>query len=87
MIHPLFFQSLSLANPSWRPVLSHGLETVQAADPGYLPSYAQGDFLPTKGRIFAAFRQPLCAVRYVLVGEEPCPREESATATASLTMR
>ncbi len=79
MIPPLFSQSLSPADPSWRPVLSRGLEAVQAADPGYLPSLAQDDFLPTNGRLFAAFAQPLDAVRYVLVGEGPYPREQSAT--------
>ncbi len=49
------------------------------ADANYLPSLAKDAFLPTGGRIFAAFAQPLDAVRYVLVGEGPYPREESAT--------
>ena len=48
-------------------------------DPDYLEALAQDHFLPTGGRIFAAFAQPLDAVRYVLVGEGPYPREESAT--------
>lgn len=50
-----------------------------AADESYLPSLAEDAFLPTGGRVFAAFAQPLDAVRYVLVGEGPYPREESAT--------
>lgn len=50
-----------------------------AADPAYLPALAQDQFLPTQGRLFVAFEQPLEAVRYVLVGEGPYPREESAT--------
>ena len=58
---------------------------MQAADPGYLPFLAQGDFLPTKGRIFAASRQPLSAMRYVMVGEEPNPREECATGAIACT--
>lgn len=49
------------------------------ADPAYLPALSKDDYLPTKGRLFAAFAQPLDAVRYVLVGEGPYPREESAT--------
>ena len=50
-----------------------------ADDPDYLATLAQDDYLPTRGRIFAAFAQPLDAVRYVLVGEGPYPREQSAT--------
>lgn len=50
-----------------------------ADDPEYLATLAQDDYLPTNGRIFAAFAQPLDAVRYVLVGEGPYPREQSAT--------
>src|SRR5690606_15074882 len=48
-------------------------------DPAYLPALARDHYLPTQGRLFAAFRQPLDAIRYVLVGEGPYPREESAT--------
>jgi len=50
-----------------------------AADPSYLPALAQDAYLPTDDRLFAAFAQPLDAVRYVLVGEGPYPRPESAT--------
>lgn len=71
--------ALELADPSWRPILKRGLEAVQAADPCYLPTLAAGAYLPTQGRIFAAFMQPLQNVRYVLVGEGPYPREQSAT--------
>jgi uracil-DNA glycosylase len=39
----------------------------------------EGQFLPAAGRLFAAFSIPLNQVRYVLVGEGPYPREESAT--------
>lgn len=71
--------AIELADPSWRPILKRGLDAVHAADPAYLPALAQSAFLPTQGRIFAAFMQPLRQVRYVLVGEGPYPREESAT--------
>lgn len=67
------------AHPEWRPVLLAGLEAVARADASYLPGLVQHDYLPTQGRIFAAFAQPLNAVRYVLVGEGPYPRPESAT--------
>ncbi|OWW22300.1 uracil-DNA glycosylase [Noviherbaspirillum denitrificans] len=76
---PVILDALSLAHSSWQPVLMLGVEAVHAADPAYLSSLAQDAFLPTQGRLFAAFMQPLDKVRYVLVGEGPYPREQSAT--------
>lgn len=70
---------LSLAAPSWRPILLQGLETVAESAPEYLRALASDDYLPTEGRLFAAFAQPIDAVRYVLIGEGPYPRPESAT--------
>ncbi|MFC5462043.1 uracil-DNA glycosylase [Massilia niabensis] len=74
-----FLDMLALADPSWRPHLVRGLEAVAQASPGYLPALAVDDYLPTQGRLFAAFAQPLEKVRYVLVGEGPYPRADSAT--------
>jgi uracil-DNA glycosylase len=71
--------AMALADPSWRPILLEGLKAVAAADPAYLPALAQDAYLPTEQRLFAAFALPLGAVRYVLVGEGPYPRAESAT--------
>ena len=71
--------ALALAHPSWRAVLRAGLDAVAQADAAYLPALAADDFLPNGGRLFAAFSQPLAAVRYVLVGEGPYPRADSAT--------
>ncbi len=79
MIPALFVAAVERAAPSWRPALLRGLEAMAAADSSYLSALADDRFLPTEGRIFAAFSQPLGAVRYVLVGEGPYPREESAT--------
>jgi uracil-DNA glycosylase len=70
---------LDLADASWRPALREGLTALAAANPDYLPALLEDDYLPTEGRLFAAFAQPLPAVRYVLVGEGPYPRPESAT--------
>lgn len=70
---------LALADVSWRAVLLEGLQAIARADPAYLPALANDAYLPTQGRLFAAFAQPLPAVRYVLVGEGPYPREQSAT--------
>lgn len=71
--------ALALADPGWRPILIDGLRQVAAADPAYLPALAADSYLPTEGRLFAAFSLPRTAVRYVLVGEGPYPREHSAT--------
>jgi len=71
--------ALEIADPSWRPILRRGLDAVALADPGYLPGLMADTYLPTQGRIFAAFMQPLQNVRFVLVGEGPYPREQSAT--------
>lgn len=80
--HPIPVQiedAIALADPSWRQVLHAGLAAMMAADPAYLDNLAQDDYLPTQGRLFAAFAQPLPAVRYVLMGEGPYPRPDSAT--------
>lgn len=71
--------ALELADPSWRTHLLAGLQAVAAADPAYLAQLATDDYLPTDGRLFAAFAQPRACVRYVLVGEGPYPRAASAT--------
>ncbi|QBP76462.1 uracil-DNA glycosylase [Herbaspirillum huttiense] len=70
---------IQTAHPSWRAALRAGLEAIQQADPAYLSILAQDDYLPTEGRLFAAFTQPMDQVRYVLVGEGPYPRAASAT--------
>lgn len=74
-----FLQMLALADPSWHAILARGLQAVAEADPTYLPELVHDDYLPTEGRLFAAFAQPFNAVRYVLVGEGPYPRAASAT--------
>jgi len=71
--------ALNLADASWRPHLVAGLEAMMRATPDYLPMLAQDDYLPTGGRLFAAFALPMAQVRYVLMGEGPYPRAESAT--------
>jgi len=80
--HPIpqsILDALDRADPGWRPFLEAGLQAVAAADPAYLAALAADDYLPTGGRIFAAFAQPLAKVKHVLVGEGPYPRAESAT--------
>lgn len=72
-------KAVKLADASWQPVLQAGLEAMMKENPEYLPTLAKDEYLPTGGRIFAAFIQPLEAIHYILVGEGPYPREESAT--------
>lgn len=71
--------ALDRADGSWLPVLERGLAAMRTADPAYLDVLASDHYLPTEGRLFAAFSQPLEQVRYVLVGEGPYPRAASAT--------
>lgn len=71
--------AVELADRSWQPMLMQALAAMAKADPGYLPALVEDIYLPTQGRLFAAFMIPLDEVRYVLVGEGPYPREESAT--------
>lgn len=71
--------ALALAHPSWHPILRAGLDAVARANPGYLPALALAPYLPTDQRLFAAFSLPRDQVRYVLVGEGPYPRADSAT--------
>lgn len=72
-------QALTLLHPSWRKSVLAALEAMQACDPGYLPGLIEGEFFPVAGRLFSAFTIPVDQVRYVLVGEGPYPRAESAT--------
>jgi len=78
-IPPQILQALDRADASWHGVLQQGLEAMAKANPSYLAELAVDSYLPTELRLFAAFAQPLDKVRYVLVGEGPYPRAESAT--------
>ena len=79
LIPTVFTNMLDRADASWRPILLAGLHSMVRADPTYLSALATDDYLPTEGRLFTAFAQPLASVRYVLVGEGPYPRAASAT--------
>lgn len=72
-------EQVAIADAHWQPILIKGLQAIQKATPDYLPILANDNYLPTQQRLFAAFQQPLLRIRYVLVGEGPYPREESAT--------
>ncbi len=79
MIPAAILAAVDGTDSSWHPSLIAGLQAVDRANPQYLSALAQDDYLPTGGRLLAAFAQPLESVRYVLVGEGPYPRAASAT--------
>ena len=70
---------LRAAHPDWHAALEAGLQAMMQADPAYLPALLAGPYLPTEGRLFAAFSMPIERVRHVLIGEGPYPRAASAT--------
>ena len=76
---PSILECFRLADPSWHACLHAGFDAMMQADPQYLHGVVQTAYLPNNGRLLAAFAQPMDAVRYVLVGESPYPRSESAT--------
>ncbi len=80
MKFPVFIiESLKKAHPSWHSVLEKAIYDVATRNSNYFSELEKSNFLPTKNRLFSAFSQPMQKVRYVLVGEGPYPREDSAT--------
>ncbi|MFZ6755879.1 uracil-DNA glycosylase [Undibacterium sp. Ji50W] len=71
--------SLAQVHPSWAEVIDAGLAAVHGTNPDYLPGLKSSAYLPEQGRLFAAFSMPMDSVRYILVGEGPYPRADSAT--------
>ena len=65
----------------WHDLLSTAL---LARDPAYVNNIYNTNiyYLPNITRIFAAFSQPISTIQYVLLGESPYPRVESANGYA-----
>lgn len=76
---PSLQAALQTVHASWRPVLESALQKMLQQTPDYFPSLFSAPFLPTRNRLFAAFSRPLESTRYILIGEGPYPREQSAT--------
>lgn len=71
---------LTNTHPEWHGILSQALESV---DKEYLLVLQGCDkWLPGLSRLFAAFSQPLYQTNYILLGESPYPRFESANGYA-----
>lgn len=70
----------SQVHPEWRAPLAAALTAV---DPGYLESLLRDDdWLPGADRLLAAFRRDRAGLEYLLLGESPYPRRESANGIA-----
>lgn len=72
--------NLNCVHPSWRDCVKKGLNTVDSA---YLSQLENSPaWLPGPEKIFNAFSLPVNEVNYVLFGESPYPRRESANGYA-----
>lgn len=64
----------------WLPLLEEALTEL---DPDYLKQLTtDSNWLPGIDNLFAAFRRDLKSVKYILIGESPYPRKESANGVA-----
>ncbi|HUV22526.1 MAG TPA: uracil-DNA glycosylase [Gammaproteobacteria bacterium] len=67
-------------HPQWQQILADALATL---DPAYLRSLLQDDnWLPGASQLLSAFKRDRLGVRYLLIGESPYPRRESANGIA-----
>jgi len=72
--------NMDVIHPEWQPLIQAALSCV---DSDYLKNLEdQNDWLPGPGSIFNAFSQPLSKTRYILFGESPYPRAQSANGYA-----
>jgi len=72
--------SIKNTHASWHPVLSVALSHM---DQAYLYDLASRDtWLPGTENCFAAFKLPLSETKYILFGESPYPRSQSANGFA-----
>jgi len=74
------FISRANVHEQWKDIL---IEALQAVDTDYLTELVHSnDWLPGLDNIFSAFRQDRQNLRYILIGESPYPRAESANGIA-----
>ena len=70
----------AMVHHEWQQILTDALATV---DPDYLQSLLQDDkWLPGADQLLSAFKRDRNGVRYLLIGESPYPRRESANGIA-----
>ena len=63
-------------HPSWHPILSKAWEALEPEYQAFLLSDTH--YFPDKKNLFNAFKLPLEETRYILFGQDPYPRRESA---------
>lgn len=74
------YSCLGLCHPDWIDILTHALDVM---DEEYLDQLRMdANWLPGSARIFAAFSLPLSQTQYILLGESPYPRANSANGYA-----
>lgn len=67
-------------HPEWQEMVKAALEVM---DSEYLASLKNcEEWFPGRQQVFAAFNQPLSSTHYILLGESPYPRKESANGYA-----
>ncbi len=72
--------NIQTAHPSWHAVLLHALNKI---NPDYLLHLTKNDeWLPGPEKIFNAFTLPFDQVKFILFGESPYPRKQSANGFA-----
>lgn len=72
--------NLEIAHSSWHECLTNALTTM---DQDYLDNlYQTANWLPGHEKIFSAFSLPVDQIKFVLFGESPYPRPESANGYA-----
>ena len=77
MIDYLNFETV---HPEWSDLLN---QAFRALDPVYLKQLQlEQDWLPGREQLLAAFSQPLSSTRFILLGESPYPRAQSANGYA-----
>jgi len=70
------FISRANVHEQWKDIL---IDALQLVDTDYLEGLEQSnDWLPGIDQLFSAFRRDRHNLRYILIGESPYPRAESA---------
>jgi uracil-DNA glycosylase len=68
------------AHPEWHEIIAHALDVM---DEAYLKALeGNNDYLPPIHSLLAAFSLPLSSTNYILLGESPYPRKQSANGYA-----
>ena len=71
--------SILKTHPDWHDILGYSMSLL---DKKYIQQLQTGEWLPGMDNLFAAFQYPLSETHYILLGESPYPRAESANGFA-----